>query len=184
MSARPGQTPSTSGETFPGKLAFVNDDLRVLYTWVRGSRDRLFAWADTLPPDLYTFEHPDFAFGSLRNIHAHVAKCYLLWVGVRGLNLERYRQAMAASSLADVPAMRAAFHDVDDVLELAFERFTEPDAPLDVEFRARPLQVTQRWLLMHPVTHEFHHKGQMLALGRVLGYPYPPGPDTDLVLPF
>ncbi|MGL4612054.1 MAG: DinB family protein [Trueperaceae bacterium] len=35
---------------------------------------------------------------------------------------------------------------------------------------------------MHPITHEFHHKGQALALARVLGHPHP-GPDTDLVDP-
>lgn len=27
-------------------------------------------------------------------------------------------------------------------------------------------------------------EGQMLAMGRILDYPYPPGPDTDLALPF
>lgn len=31
--------------------------------------------------------------------------------------------------------------------------------------------LSQRWLLMHPITHEFHHKRQMVALGRVLGHP-------------
>ncbi|WP_376777678.1 DinB family protein [Deinococcus rubellus] len=36
---------------------------------------------------------------------------------------------------------------------------------------------------MHPITHEFHHKGQLLALGRVLGFPLASGGDTDLVLP-
>jgi uncharacterized damage-inducible protein DinB len=36
---------------------------------------------------------------------------------------------------------------------------------------------------MHPLTHEFHHKGQMLAMGRMLGHPFPPGRDTDLVGP-
>ncbi|WP_019584671.1 DinB family protein [Deinococcus apachensis] len=163
----------------------MNSDLRLVYGWVKGSRERVFAWLDTLPPEVYTLERQDFAYGSLRNIQAHIAQCYLVWVGARGLGLKQYQQRRDAATLRDVPAMRAAFQEVDDVLEQAFGQFTELDAPLEVEMREEGhLRVTQRWLVMHPVTHEFHHKGQMLALGRVLGYPYPPGPDTDLVLPF
>lgn len=163
----------------------VNGDLRLIYEWVKGSRERLFAWTETLTPEVYTLERPDFAYGSIRNVHAHVADCYLLWVGARGLGLERHHKGLDTSGLADVPAMRVAFRDVDEVLEVAFERFTDLNAPMDVQVSQQGTErVTQRWLVMHPVTHEFHHKGQMLAMGRVLGHPYPPGPDTDLVLPF
>lgn len=163
----------------------MNEDLRRVYDWVKGSRERVFDWAEALPPDVYTLERPDFAYGSLRNIQAHIAGCYLVWVGVRGLGLERYRGGIEATDLADVAAVRAAFGEVDGVLEQAFEQFADMDAPLEVEVPGYGgLRVTRRWLVMHPVTHEFHHKGQMLALGRVLGHPYPPGPDTDLVLPF
>lgn len=169
---------------FSGYTAGVNDDLRIVYEWTRGSRERVFGWAETLPPEIYTREHPAFAYGSIRNIHAHVADCYLAWVGSCGLGLEQDRQGLDPVALADVPAMRAAFRRVDDVLELAFGRFADVDLPLEVEFgRHGTLRVTRRWLVMHPLTHEFHHKGQMLALGRVLGHPYPPGPDTDLMLP-
>lgn len=162
----------------------MNDDLRLVYGWVKESRERVFTWAETLPPEVYTLERPDFAYGSVRNIHAHVAECYLAWVGECGLGMAQERQ-LDAASLENVPAMRAAFRQVDDVLELAFERFEELDAPMDVQFgRHGTLRVTRRWLVMHPITHEFHHKGQMLALGRVLDHPYPPGPDTDLMLPF
>ena len=164
----------------------MNDDLRLVYGWVKGSRERVFSWLETLPPELYTLERPDFAHGSLRNIQAHIADCYLRWVGLHGLELERYGSWINARTLTDMAAMRTQFREVDDVLEAAFERFTDLDAPRDILFgrQQTPLRVTRRWLVLHPITHEFHHKGQMLALGRVLGHPYPPGPDTDLLLPF
>jgi uncharacterized damage-inducible protein DinB len=162
----------------------MNDDLRLLYSWVRGSRERVFAWLESLPPGVLATEHPDFAYGSLRTIQAHVADCYLLWVGRRGLGLGQDEPWIDASSLKDVAALRELFQKVDDVLATAFGRFSDLDAPMTVpDGPYEPLHVTQRWLIMHPVTHEFHHKGQMLALGRVLGHPYPPGPDTDLALP-
>ncbi|MFP3360862.1 DinB family protein, partial [Planococcus sp. SIMBA_143] len=36
------------------------------------------------------------------------------------------------------------------------------------------------WLYTHTATHEFHHKGQIVKIGRKLGY-IPP--DTDLIEP-
>ena len=159
-----------------------NDDLRVFYGMVKGSRERVFRWLESLPGGVFTQEHPEFAYGSLRNIHAHVAGCYRVWIGRRGLGLTSFQHAL--DDVPDVNAMRAAFSEVDEVLETAFEQFTALDTSLEIDWQGSPLTVTRRWLLMHPITHEFHHKGQMLALGRVLGHPYPPGPDTDLLLPF
>ncbi|MCL6569315.1 MAG: DinB family protein, partial [Meiothermus silvanus] len=49
--------------------------------------------------------------------------------------------------------------------------------------RSWRMPVSQRWLLMHPITHEFHHKGQMMTLARIWGYTMPPETDTDLVPP-
>ncbi len=43
--------------------------------------------------------------------------------------------------------------------------------------------LTRRWLVLHPITHEFHHKGQVASLGRALGHPVPEGTDLDLVPP-
>ena len=160
----------------------MNDDLRGFYRLVRGSRERVFSWLDGLPPQVYTLERPDFAYGSLRNIQAHLAGCYLLWVGLRGLELPITRTETA--DVSEVAAMRQVFRQVDEVVERALNEFSALDEPLTISFRGESLKVTRRWLLLHPITHEFHHKGQLLALGRVLGWPYPPGPDTDLPLPF
>jgi uncharacterized damage-inducible protein DinB len=159
----------------------MNEDLRGFYRLVQGSRERVFGWAQMLPPEVYTAERADFAYGSLRNIQAHVADCYLAWLGERGLGLSL--PEVEAAQFSDVPAMRQRYTEVDRLVERALNEFTELDAPLVIPHRNSTLEVTRRWLLLHPITHEFHHKGQLLALGRVLGHPYPPGPDTDLLLP-
>ncbi|WP_424952046.1 DinB family protein [Deinococcus sp.] len=157
----------------------MNDDLKGFYRLVQGSRERVFAWAQTLPPEVYTAEHPDFAYGSIRNIQEHIAGCYLIWVGSRGLGLPIPHTE--AVSIPDVAAMREVFRQVDGVIERALNEFSALDEPLDIQWHNGPLTVTRRWLLLHPITHEFHHKGQMLALGRVLGHPS--DTDTDLLLP-
>jgi uncharacterized damage-inducible protein DinB len=160
------------------------DPLILMYEWVKQTHEVLFEYTDNLPNDVYTLEHPDFAYGSIRNIQAHVAGCYQFWVGAMGLQQTISYVDEPASSLPDAQSMRAAFTKVDLMLEEAFEKFQSLDEPLQVVRPGRDvLMVSQRWLITHPITHEFHHKGQLLALGRVLGHPLSSGMDTDLVLP-
>jgi uncharacterized damage-inducible protein DinB len=46
----------------------MNDDLRGFYQQVQGSRERVFGWAQSLPPEVYMQERADFAHRSIRNI--------------------------------------------------------------------------------------------------------------------
>lgn len=161
----------------------MNQDLKTMYDLVRRTRGVLLEFTKSLPNQIYTLERPDFAYGSIRNIHAHVAFCYLAWVGV-ALGYKREDLIVPAEQILDATAMRERFKFVDSIVEEALEKFTTPDEPLEFEHRSGNLKLTQRWLLLHPITHEFHHKGQLLALARILEHPLPGDIDTDLVLPF
>jgi uncharacterized damage-inducible protein DinB len=153
----------------------MNQDLKMFYDLAKRTRTKVLDWLETLPPEIFTLEHEAFAFGSLRNIYVHVADCYLGWVGEVGLKLEPIE-----ITVNNVSELRAIFDKVDDALAKALETFDDPDKP----FTSPSGQtLTQRWLILHTITHEFHHKGQALALARVLGHPHPGNPDTDLVDP-
>ena len=160
----------------------MDQSLPLMYHWVKRTRALLLDFLETLPNHVYIQEHPDFAYGSLRNIQAHVIGCYSFWVGEIGLQLENDRTAL--NSTPDVKTMRSKFLEMDIILESAFIKFTDPDLIFEITRPNRDtLMVSQRWLIMHPITHEFHHKGQLLALARVLGHPIPSHMDADLVLP-
>ena len=80
--------------------------------------------------------------------------------------------------------LREAFTMVDTTALAALDSFTALDEPFTwTSPSGRTTTLTRRWLFLHPITHEFHHKGQALALARVLGHPHPGKPDTDLVEP-
>ncbi len=159
----------------------MNDDLTTFYRLTQRTRAHVLDWLDTLPPDVLTATRDDFAFGSLGAIFAHVADCYLWWVGTVGLG----RPDLAPMAGDRVDALRDAFAAVDAVVEEALASFADPDAPLRWTAPEGHEEVlSRRWLLLHPITHEFHHKGQALALARVLGHPHPGTPDADLVAPF
>lgn len=158
----------------------MNDDLTTLYRLVQRTRAGVFDWLDTLPPGVTSASRPDFAFGSLDGIYAHVADCYLWWVGTVGLG----REPVAPVAGGSVRALREAFATVDAAVDEALATFADLDAPLPWTAPGGHHEVlSRRWLLLHPITHEFHHKGQALALARVLGHPHPGVPDADLVAP-
>lgn len=157
----------------------MNQDLKIFYGLTRHTRAGVLNWLETLPAETFIREHDAFAFGSLRNIYAHVAACYLSWVGTVGLGREE-----AEVRVRDVNELREAFSAVDVTVTEALETFDALDQPFTWTFSSgHTMTSTRRWLILHPITHEFHHKGQALALARVLGHPHPGNPDTDLVEP-
>jgi uncharacterized damage-inducible protein DinB len=187
----------------------MDSSMPTIYDWVKRTREQLFEYTDALPNHIYLQDQPGLPSSSLRDIQAHVANMYEWWVGRFSLGAEQYQPQLDALPpsaiatrpdrieaiialeyaetlrLADVAAMRAKFTEVDALLERAFDTFDRLDEPFEViRASGRRTMVTQRWVLTSTMTHEFHHKGQMLAYGRALGYPLPDTIETDMVLPF
>lgn len=155
------------------------DDLRTFYDMVRRTRAGVLDWLDTLPEDVLNADRDDFAFGSLSRIFSHVAECYLLWLSRGGVG--RPERGLHAT---DAVGLRQAFGRVDAAVAEALSTFDAWDEPFVYTFSDGWQEtLTRRWLVLHPITHEFHHKGQALALARVIGHPHPGTPDTDLVPP-
>ena len=186
----------------------MDPSLPLMYDWVKRTREKLFEYTESLPSTVYLQEQPGLPSSSLRDIHAHVANMYEWFVGRYCLGVEPYQQQLATLPpsatathadrteavialeraetlrLTDVTAMRSKFLEVDSLLERALETFDRLDQPFEItRASGRRTVVTQRWVFMRNVTHEFHHKGQMLAFGRALGYPLPEAIETDMVLP-
>jgi uncharacterized damage-inducible protein DinB len=150
-----------------------------MYEWIRRTREVIFRYCESLPVAVYRQSLPAFGPESIRDLHVHAAQCYLAWLGRFAMGEE-----VAEPDGEDVAATRRLFARADDAVERFLGRFWAfPDRPLQgtVSWRAEPLTVTPRWLLTHAVTHEFHHKGQMVKLGRLLGHPV--ATDADLALP-
>jgi len=153
-----------------------------VYDWVKRTREEVFAYCASLPAEVYVRESDEFGWGSLRNTHVHTADCYRFWLAEETLGAPMDR--FGPRDYPDVAAVRQLFARVDDLVAAFIARF--PGARLErplarkVSWQPEPLVVSPLWLLTHTVTHEFHHKGQMVTMGRILGYA---PPETDLALP-
>lgn len=154
------------------------NDLEFLYEQTRAMRENLFTYLETLPFELLHQAHPAFGRGTLLETAAHVADCYHFWTGEVGL--EETPLELEIGSSDTVSVLRSAFAGVDALMARASTRFTDLEREFEWTDAKGTLRLSQRWLLLHPITHEFHHKGQMVSLGRALGHPAGPRFDTDL----
>lgn len=153
--------------------------LSTTYTWVREKREVLFRHCESLPLGLYTQKVESFGWGSIRNLHVHVCFCYRHWLS--GFAFQEGYPKVVEEDYPDVASVREAFGQMDKLVERFLEHFKDKlDVPISgkVSWQEEPFVATPRKLFMHAVTHEYHHKGQIVSLSRQLGHP---AGDTDLL---
>ncbi|HET7578104.1 MAG TPA: DinB family protein [Bacillales bacterium] len=146
------------------------------YDWIQRTREPLFRYCETLAQEDYVKELESFGGDSIRNLHVHVANCYFMWLGHRALGKPLPEKEPDA---ANVREMRQLFAETDALVHEFLHEFKGNwDQPIQVVWEDEKMEFTTLWLYTHTATHEFHHKGQIVKIGRQLGY-IPP--DTDLI---
>lgn len=150
------------------------------YDWIQRSRETLFRYCETMSPEDYVKELDSFGGDSIRSLHVHVVNCYRGWLGNRALG--KPLAEINPESICTVQEMREIFKETDALIHEFLNRFKgDWNESTLVTFRSgASAEFTALWLFTHTTTHEFHHKGQIVKIGRILGY-IPP--DTDLIEP-
>ncbi len=156
---------------------FTVDAIRKFHGWTHASLNLLLDHLSTISPADYAKELPGFGHPSVRDQVVHIFNCEGSWIlRLQGLSFDRRNSAdlpavMDARGLQqEVAAQTDAY--LSGLTDEALNSDTElrfPDG--DRDFRTPAL------IIHHVLTHTFHHKGQVVAMCRLLGYP---APDTDL----
>lgn len=140
------------------------------YTLVRGSRETLFDYCRGIQPEELLAANPSFGRGgSIRNLLVHIANTYEFWIGKTALKKEfGFTAYESIGSMAEVVRL----FERTDRLVMEFLDWLEKDAPADVPYHIGDTEgcAAPFTLFTHVITHEFHHKGQILSMGRQLGY--------------
>jgi uncharacterized damage-inducible protein DinB len=117
-----------------------------------------------------------FGNKSISDLLEHVAKTYFFWIGEFALSRARPNLLTPSS----IKAVRPLYLEVDNQV-LEFVRIYENDMEEQVTGSVKAnlvMGVSALQLFTHVTTHEFHHKGQILTMSRLLGYtPI----DTDII---
>lgn len=139
------------------------------YELVRESRSVLFEYCKTISEEHFLQEHSSFGRGgSIRNLLVHIANTYQFWIGQEFLKKEMaFTEYISVKSLDSVVQL---FSEIDNILEEFFSAIKQEGLSTDVGCNQEESDVLAFKYFTHVITHEFHHKGQILSLSRQLGY--------------
>jgi uncharacterized damage-inducible protein DinB len=156
---------------------FAKDGIRELHRAMHERLDLLLRHVATVPDNLLREPISGFGHPSVWKQLVHVLSCEQGWVhDLQDKALAGWREEDSATMMA----LLGTKSRIRDATRLYLESLSE--AQLNTTLARRP----QDWggelrspafILLHVITHAFHHKGQIVAMLRILGYP---APDTDL----
>ena len=149
------------------------------YEWIKQTRGLLLSFLEELEQDALTRQMNGFGFANIRDLLVHVADCYNAWLGSFVL-LKTKKPLTAKEKLQsmDLEEIKVRFELVDSLVK---EVLVAHDHPLHVPITRKipwrevseVISMTPSKLLVHTITHEFHHKGQIVAMIRHMGFEPP-----------
>ncbi|SDJ97474.1 DinB family protein [Sediminibacillus albus] len=155
--------------------------LKEQYEVIRYTRESLFQFMEQINGEDYVKGIEGFGWGSMRNLHVHVADCYQAWLGHFAFKEDRNR--IHPETIASVKEMREVFLAMDRLVYRFLDTYEQDYRQKiigHVPLQEKEEQLSALWLFTHTITHEFHHKGQVVSMARQLGYT---PTDTDLITP-
>ncbi|MBU3568785.1 DinB family protein [Priestia aryabhattai] len=144
------------------------------YEWVKQTRQILLEQCRELNEDDFTKEFA-FGFQSIRDSLVHVAGCYHAWLGSFVLSETSSplftKEVINTMQIDDIQRyFQQADKYVEKVLEQSTDKFNESiEKELAWRVNSGFVRKTPRQLLFHSITHESHHKGQIVVMLRLLG---------------
>jgi uncharacterized damage-inducible protein DinB len=158
-------------------VMFTKSGIRELHSATHESLDILLRHVGSVPTSLLREPLAGFGFQTIWKQLTHILTVEEGWIH------DLQDKAFTGWGEEDCPTMTAllaAKNRLRDATHAYIDSLSEP------EFNKTLAKRPQGWfgelrspafILLHVVTHTFHHKGQVVAMLRMLGHP---APDTDL----
>jgi len=138
------------------------------YEWVKSSRKVLFDYCRTIAPHHFTDQNTAFGRGgSMRNLLVHIANTYQFWIADIAMDLNE-----AYPDYEEMPDIESVVHlfDHTDGFMATFIARLDIDQEIAFAINGQHSAASLAKLFTHVITHEYHHKGQILSISRHLGY--------------
>ena len=156
---------------------FTVDGIRKFHCWAHACLTLMLDHLSTISASDFTRELPGFGIPTLREQVIHIFNCEGFWIhAIQGLTY-RDRNPTGCPSIADARLLQ---REICEQTLAYLSGLTDQQLNSNTELRFPDGETAVRtpaFVLHHVLTHAFHHKGQIVAMCRVLGHP---SPDTDL----
>jgi len=147
----------------------MKDVLVIQYDLVKQARTVLLSYCGQLTEKDFLAENSSFGRGSIRNLLVHIGNTYEFWLGKQALQKEIIFTAY--NTVKNVTEAEELFRNIDRLVNRFIFSFADDyHQEIMVSINKEPVAATPLKLFTHVITHEFHHKGQILSLSRHLGY--------------
>jgi uncharacterized damage-inducible protein DinB len=152
-----------------GKHFRMQNMLHEQYNLVKSSRSVVLEYVSAMSGPDFISSSATFGRGSVRNLLVHICDTYQHWIANNALGLglafKPYDQYNNPEACA------AYFETVDVFMETFIARFADDYLNTIPVLRNNKIRhISPLQLFSHVITHEFHHKGQLMSLSRELGY--------------
>ncbi len=156
---------------------FTLAGIRQFHGWTHGSLTLLLNHLSTIPATEYAKEVPGFGFPTIRAQVIHILNCEGFWIQTLQALPFDDQDPTNWPSVSDARRLQSEVsrRTLNYLSSLSEQRLV---AATELHFSDGDIAVrTPALILHHVLTHAFHHKGQIVSMCRILGYP---APDTDL----
>jgi uncharacterized damage-inducible protein DinB len=143
--------------------------LQKQYNLVLESRSVLFDYCKTIKNEDFTNENSSFGRGgSIRNLLVHIANTYEFWIA--NISLKKSIVFSPYENYQTIEDVIKLFLSIDNFMNDFFELTEKSDNEIQYERNGKATTTEPFKIFTHVITHEYHHKGQILSLSRHLGY--------------
>jgi uncharacterized damage-inducible protein DinB len=143
--------------------------LQKQYNLVLESRSVLFDYCKTIKNEDFTNENSSFGRGgSMRNLLVHIANTYEFWI--ENISLKKSIVFSPYENYQTIEDVIKLFLSIDEFMNDFFELTEKSDNEIQYERNGQTTTTEPFKIFTHVITHEYHHKGQILSLSRHLGY--------------
>jgi uncharacterized damage-inducible protein DinB len=141
------------------------------YEEIKGARGALFAYCESIKQDDLYKPVSEFNNSSIADLLVHNVNTYISWINNFGLDRSAlFYKTEDAKSLNEISSLFEKVNGfMGEFLEKYDDNFEEPFTAV-IKHRGFPMTLSPLQLYTHVITHEFHHKGQVLTMSRLLGY--------------
>tara|TARA_R110001632_G_scaffold183829_3_gene303904 strand:+ start:8514 stop:8996 length:483 start_codon:yes stop_codon:yes gene_type:complete len=147
------------------------------YALVKASRTILLKYCSNISTDHFYTSQSSFGRGSIHNLLAHISNTYNFWIGEQFLG--KTTEYISYTDTTPFNSFNSVFQNIDLLMQSFFDNLeSQPPEAFYYEIDGKNGQSTSLEVFTHVITHEYHHKGQLLSLSRELGYT---PVDTDIL---
>lgn len=155
--------------------------LKDQYALIKNSREVVLNFVDTQVKEDWNIPVALCNHQTIRYLFEHCAGCYGSWLA--DFALQYAPEPIPNVELITIDTVRALYGGIDSLVEAFLNKYEfNLEVPIiGVHNACGEVSATPLALFTHVITHEFHHKGQLMLMCRILGHT---PPETDVSLFF